>query len=170
MADFGIVLSYCIKDGDSKKIYEGVLTPTQIKHAKAGDEDKDLITKCIDDLHQFDRIVTYYGTGFDLPFLRARAIVCGLDFPVFGSIKHTDLYYLVRNKFKLSSRRLENACRVLLGKTQKTRIENSFWRGAVRGDKKSLEYVLDHNRKDVLDLELLYKKVIEFSLAKGVSI
>lgn len=111
-----------------------------------------------------------HNTGFDLPFLRARAIVCKVDFPVYGSIKHTDLYYIIRNKIKISSRRLENACRVLLGHTQKTRIENAYWRGAVRGDKKSLDYVLDHNRKDVLDLEKLYEKVIAFSLAKGASI
>ena len=169
-ADFGIVLCYCIKDHNSKKIYEAVLKPQDLKTARAGDEDKEVIKRCIEDVAKFDRLVTYYGTGFDLPFLRARAVVCGVDFPVYGSIKHTDLYYIVRNKFKLSSRRLENACRVLLGRTQKTRIENAFWRGAVRGDKKSLQYVLDHCQKDVLDLELLYKKVIEFSLAKGASI
>jgi uncharacterized protein YprB with RNaseH-like and TPR domain len=170
VADFGIVLSYCIKERGVEKILEGVLTPAQIKKAKAGDEDKQLITKCVEDLLKFDRIVTFYGTGFDLPFLRARALVCGVKFPAYGSIKHTDLYYLMRNKFKLSSRRLENCCRVLLGETQKTRIRNDYWRGAVRGDKKSLEYVLEHNRYDVIDLEKLYDKSIEYALAKGNSI
>lgn len=111
-----------------------------------------------------------HNTGFDFPFARARALVCGVDFPSYGSIKHTDLYYIMRNKFKISSRRLENCCRVLLGETQKTRIKNEYWRGAVRGDKESLAYVLEHNRYDVIDLEKLYEKSIGFSMAKGASI
>jgi len=65
----------------------------------------------------------------------------------------------VKAKFKLSSSRLENACRVLLGKTNKTRIDSKNWAGAQRGDPQALEYVLKHNKFDVIDLEKLYHKV-----------
>jgi len=170
VADFGIMLSYAIKDGSSDKIYSSVLTPQDIKKAQFGNEDKQLVTQCLEDLAQFDRIVTYYGSRFDVPFLRARAISVGLDFPNYGTQKHTDLYFIIRGRVALSSKRLENACRVLLGETNKTRIESKYWRGGVRGDEKSLAYILNHNKKDVIDLEKLYRKMINFSRPTDTSI
>lgn len=166
-ADFGIILSYCIKPSDSDTIVETVITKEQIDTAKPGQEDKYVVAKLINDMLSFDVLVTYYGTKFDIPFIRTRAVNNGLEFPPYGSILHKDLYYLVRSKFKMSSNRLENAGRVLLGKTQKTRINNTYWRGGVRGDEKSLAYILHHNQKDVLDLEKLYNKVIKYN--KGVN-
>lgn len=162
-ADFGIMLSYCIKKAGSKEILEGVLTAKDIKKAKIGCEDARIVRKLIEDLNQFDRIVTFYGRNFDIPFVRARALICGISFPNYGSVLHTDVYFIMRSRFKLSSKRLENCCRVLLGKTNKTRINNAFWRGAVRGCKKALDYVVTHNRFDVIDLEKLYNKVINFA-------
>lgn len=169
-ADFGIILSYCILKAGTNEILEGVLTLKDIQQAKSGDEDKGVVKKLIKDLEEFDRVVGYYSSRFDIPFIRTRALVTGVPFGVYGSLSHTDLYYVIRHRFKMSSNRLENACRTLLGKTQKTRIENRYWRGATRGDKASLDYVLDHNRKDVIDLEKLYNQVINFSAERRVSI
>lgn len=169
VADFGIMLSYCIKDGSSDKIYENVLTKGDIEHFQAGDEDRRVVSSLLADLDQFDRVVTYYGSRFDIPFIRTRSESMGLWFPSFGEIKHTDLYYTIKHKFRLSSSRLEQACRVILGHTDKTKIEYKFWRGGARGDEKSLNYILDHNRMDVIDLEKLYNRVIRFSRHRSVS-
>lgn len=166
-ADFGIMLSWAIKPSDSKVVIGDVLTPTDVKR---GYEDKRIVQSAIDALGQFDRVVTYYGTGFDLPFLRARALIVGVEFPTFGTLKHKDLYYTVKSKFKLSSRRLENACRHLIGQTDKTRIDAKYWRNGVRGDPKSLKYIYEHNRYDVLDLEKLYDKIISFGKVNNTSI
>ncbi len=167
-ADFGIIFSYCIKDSKSDKIYEAVITPRDLK--RAGEEDTHIVERCIEDIGQFDRIVTYYGKRFDIPFLRTRALVCGVPFPEYGTLVHTDLYDVVKRKFRLHSNRLEAACRTLLGKTQKTHIDPKYWRAALRGDKKALDYILDHNRKDVLDLEKLYNHIAQFSKKTNSSI
>lgn len=169
VADFGIMLSYAVKDGGGK-VLSSVLTPQDIKKAKFGQEDKRLVKQCLDDLGKFDRIVTYYGSRFDVPFLRARALSMGLEFPNYGTLKHTDLYFIIRGRVALSSKRLENACRVLLGDTNKTRIDSKYWRAGVRGDKKSLDYILDHNKKDVIDLERLYDKMVHFAKPTDTSI
>jgi len=161
-ANFGIMLSYCIKDSDSKKIDEAVITVADIKNGTAGDEDCRVVKKCVEDLQKYDKLVTYYGVRFDMPFIRTRAVSMGIPFPSYGTIKHQDVYFLVRNKFKLNSNRLENACRVLLGASDKTKIDYKHWRAAARGDKKALDYVVEHNRYDVLDLEKLYLKVCEY--------
>ena len=167
-ADFGIILSYCIKDSWSDKIYEAVISAKDVK--RSGEEDVEIVKKCIKDMGKFDRLVTYYGKRFDIPFIRTRALVCKIPFPEYGTLVHTDLYDTVKHRFRLHSNRLEAACRTILGKTDKTHIDPKYWRGGLRGDPKSLRYILDHNRKDVLDLEKLYNVVAKFSRKTNNSI
>ena len=165
-AQFGIMLSYCIKDGDSDTVYKDSLVKSDFtkhdSHERNGREDRRLVEHCVRDMKRFDRIVTWYGTGFDLKFTRTRAVICDVPFPSYAELKHTDLYYLVRNRFKLTSNRLENACRALLGSTDKTHVDPNIWRMAGRGDKESIGYILEHNEFDVLDLEKIYHKVIGY--------
>lgn len=161
-ADFGIILTYAIKVLGKNEYYNGRITKEAIDAAKAGDEDKLVVRQLVDDLQKFDLLIGYYSSRFDMPFIRTRALTCGIDFPEYGSVKHIDLYFTIRGKFKLSSNRLENACRVILGKTEKTRVDGKYWRAATRGDKKSLDYIAEHNKYDVDDLEKLYNKVIGF--------
>jgi len=169
-ADFGVLLTYCIKPMWSKAIITGQIQSRDIAKARAGDEDKVVVAQCISDLFQFDRIVTFYGKRFDVPFVRTRALSTGLDFPSFGTLKHTDLYDVIRHRFRLSSNRLENACRVLLGHTNKTRIEAKYWRAGARGDEVSLAHIVEHNKYDVVDLEALYLKTIDFARKQDCSI
>jgi uncharacterized protein YprB with RNaseH-like and TPR domain len=169
-ADFGIILTYAIKVLGKDEYYTGRIKKVDIERAQAGDEDKVVVRQLVEDLQKFDLLIGYYSSRFDMPFIRTRALTCGIDFPEYGSVKHIDLYFTVRGKFKLSSNRLENACRVILGKTEKTRVDGKFWRAATRGDNKSLDYIAQHNRFDVDDLEKLYNKVIGFRRKNDASI
>ena len=158
-ADFGIILCYCIADADSDTIYHRVITKSDLKDCL----DKKVVEQCLKDMRKFDRLVGFYSTKFDIPFIRTRAVSLGIeDFPEYGEIIHNDLYYAVRNKFRLSSNRLENACRILLGNTDKTKIESKYWIKALQGDVDSLAYILDHCKKDVTDLKKLYNKLIPY--------
>jgi uncharacterized protein YprB with RNaseH-like and TPR domain len=154
-ADFGIMLSYAIKERDSKQIYCNTITRKNILDWCF---DKELVQKCINDLMKFNVVYTYYGTRFDWPFVRARALYWKLDFPGFGILNHKDLYYLVRNKVKIHSRRLESACD-LIGVEGKTRLKPAIWNLAKYGHKESLEYILEHNKQDVIILEKLHKRM-----------
>jgi len=171
-AGFGIMLSYAIKVGGEKTILTNCITKRDIDHAKAGDEDARIVAACIEDLKTFDRVVTHYGSDyrFDLPFIRTRAVSLNLDFPFYGSIKSDDTYSLLKRKFKLPRNRLETACRILLGTTEKNHIDPKIWRAAGRGNPKALSYVLDHNRRDVRDLEKIYEKIKNFVRATDTSI
>lgn len=161
VADFGFILSWCIKDGDGRTIYSDVIKKSDINNY-AHEEDYRIVKSLLVAMRKFDRLVTYYGARFDIPFIRTRAHISKLKFPEPGSIKHTDLWFHVRGKFRLSSNRLENANRVLVGKTDKTRVESKHWRRGQRGDQDSLAYILDHNKKDVIDLEKLWKDLVPY--------
>jgi uncharacterized protein YprB with RNaseH-like and TPR domain len=170
VADFGIMLSYAIKEFGSDRVYSNVIQKKDIEKAHAGDEDKKLVQQCMDDIRNFDRIITFYGARFDVPFMRTRALSMDIPFPLYGEVKHTDLYFAVKHKLRMSSNRLENASRVILGKTEKTRVDAKYWRAGQRGEKKALAYILDHNIKDVLDLEKLYVKMLPHTRRQDSSI
>lgn len=164
-ANFGFMISYCIKDSLSDIIYEDIITPKDIEHLaekNSKEEDYRVVKNCIKDMLRFDKVVGFYSTKFDLPYIRTRALVNGLEFPNFGSLVHKDVYYIVRNKFKLNNNKQVTACRVLLGDTDKTIVDGKIWRQASRGSKKDLQYIIEHNRADVCDLEKLYNKIICF--------
>lgn len=161
-ADWAIVLSYSILDDKTDKIFGRAIKPIELS---SGIFDTLLIADMILDLKKFDTIVGFYSTKFDLPFARTRAIITGNDdFPVFGELQHKDAYYIVKSKFgALSSRRQENAAKMLLGKTEKTHINPTIWlKALVMHDQKSIDFILDHNRRDVRDLKAIYHKVIPF--------
>ncbi len=165
-ADFGIVLCYCIKDAASDKIYEKVITKKDLTTVL----DKNVLKQCIEDMQRFDRLLGFYSSRFDIKFLRTRAVALGLEFPEFGSIIHEDVYFMVRNRFCLSSNRLENACRALLGRTEKTRLDSIYWIKALTGDEESLKYILDHCEHDVTDLQKLHEKISDFSMKRDNSL
>lgn len=169
-ADYGIILTWCIKPLGSPHIHEDFITQRDIKKGRHGDEDRRIVASLIQQMTKFDRLVGYFSKRFDLPFIRTRALNMGIDFPYFGSIVHVDVFDMVKSRFNLSRKTQENACRNLLGVTEKNHVDGAVWRDAARGDTRALGYVLDHNRRDVRDLEKLYLKIRDFSQRRDTSI
>jgi uncharacterized protein YprB with RNaseH-like and TPR domain len=153
-ADFDTMLTWCIKQKDGDIIF------SQIKKQELfeRDLDKRLVSDLLSALKEFKIIVTYYGTGFDLPFIRSKALRYNLDFPKYGELYHWDLYYTVRHKMRLQRNSLANVCD-FLGIVGKTPIEKDVWRAAKYGDKKALDLVLEHNIADVDILEQLHNRI-----------
>ena len=165
-ADYGIILAYCIKPEGEENILQRVISPSELKTVF----DEKVVKQCVADLKQFDRVVTHYGSRFDLKFIRTRAIVHKIPFLHYQDLLHTDTYYIVRNKFKLHSNRLENACNVLTGSSNKTHLDPIRWNRAMTGDKEALDYILQHCRYDVQDLERLYVTIRDFAMQRELSI
>jgi uncharacterized protein YprB with RNaseH-like and TPR domain len=165
-ANYGVILTWAIKKKNGPVLHDKITK----KDINKGTYDKRIVKSLVKAMGQFDLIVTYYGTGYDLPFIRTRAVHHDIDFFNYGEINHKDVYYIIRNKFQLNRSSMENACRFLLGETDKTHIDFEYWLKALKGDKESIEYILDHNIKDVQDLEKLYNKVHSFNRPSNTSI
>lgn len=158
-ADFGKVLSWVIKEAGKRRYDWALITREELWSA---DEDKRLIRELMDCLRKYTVIVTYYGTRFDFPFVRTRALSHGFDFIPHGEIHHRDLYYKVRNKLCLHRNRLEVACEHL-GIQGKTQVKPAIWQAAKRGDERALQYVKRHNFADVRILERLHQKIARYT-------
>jgi uncharacterized protein YprB with RNaseH-like and TPR domain len=149
------MLTYCIKKMDGE-----ILARTVTRNEIIGRTyDRRLCQQFQEDAASFDRIVTFYGSRYDVPFIRTRCLTHNIDFPPFGSVFHTDAYYAVRSKLKLHSNRLEAACTALGIPSKGHRLSPMLWRDAGVGDRKALAHVLAHNKEDVESLELLWKRL-----------
>lgn len=146
------MLSYCIKRHHGETLQRSV-SPQEVRARKY---DRRLCQQFLQDLNEFDRLVGYYSTRFDIPFIRTRCLYWGLGFPPFGSLFHTDLYYAVRNKLRLSGNRLEAACIQFGIPAKATPLTPSIWRDAGTGCPKALALVVAHNEEDVASTEQLW--------------
>ena len=157
-ANFGIVLCWCILD-DKGDLYEDWMSKTDVL---SGKEDMRVVETCIETMLQFDRIVGHYSTYFDIPFLRTRALIHGLEFPVTGRLYHTDTWKMARKSLCLHSNRQAVVAESLYGSTVKTRISHPHWRQAMMGNVESMKEVVDHCEKDVQDLKKNYETLLPF--------
>jgi len=165
-ADFGIVFSYCIKKQGGKILGRSVTE----KEMRSGVYDKELLKECNDDLRKFDRIIGYYSTKFDIPYLRTRSIFYKLDFPIYKEIKHTDVYYIARSKLNLHRRRLQTCCEFFGIPCKGHPLRAEIWFKAMSGDKKALSFIFSHNKEDVVSLEKLYQRIVDYAYPHNKSI
>jgi len=169
-ANWGMILTYCIKVRGSKKIYYDQITKKDIKKFPDDKSDKRVVRHLIKDLKRYDRIVTHYGRKFDIPFILTRALICGIPFPHFGSISNDDVWCIARKKLKLNSNRQGTVHRALFGKSNKSHLDMKYWVAAARGNKKALNYVLKHNKIDVIELEESWEVLKDFVSKTNCSI
>ena len=168
-ADYGIIFGYCIKDSQSDKIYQDNITKKDINKYRSNKrdvipcEDKRVLQSLIRDMGRFTRLVGHYSSRFDMPYIRTRAVMCGLQFPTFGSYVQTDTWMILKHKFKLSRNSLQNSCQKLVGMTEKDHLSLSIKHGCLRGEEWALKDTMKHCEQDVRDTERLYNLIYGYA-------
>lgn len=172
--DFATMLTWAIKEKGGLVRSDAILK----RELFEGQYDKRIVQSCINEMKKYDIICTYFGSRFDIPFLRTKALHYGIEFPGYiieahttktgteiqryvPELYHWDLFYTVKSKLNLSSKSLANACDYL-GIKGKTPLDKEIWRQAKYGEPKAIKKVLYHNTQDVIILEKLHDK-IEFT-------
>jgi hypothetical protein len=112
-------------------------------------DDERLIKDITGEMNEADEVVAHYGNGFDLPWIRTRAMFKGVVVPLWKSV---DTCAWAGNYFYLNSKKLDYlACELGIGK--KIRTDYDLWKDATMGgDKESKEAVnkmIRYNRHDV---------------------
>jgi len=138
-ANIDVMLSWCIKGRGEKKVAGACITREELMSDKS---DSRIVELLVEEMNKYDVIFTYYGTRFDIPFIRTRALYHGTYFPMYRQKSHKDLYYVVKSKLKLHRSSLMAATE-FFGIDGKTRIE--------------------HNIADVEILEDLHRKLEDFA-------
>lgn len=157
-ANIDTMLSWCVKGRGEKKVEGARITREELM---SPEQDARIVELLIDEMNKYDVVYTYYGTHFDIPFIRTRALHHGTFFPLYKQKSHRDLYYPVKSKLKLHSSSLMAATE-FFGISGKTRVQPEYWAKARWGDEKSIKNIYEHNVSDVVILEKLHRKLEEY--------
>lgn len=171
-ANYGMVITYCISNNDNDELLEGKLEEQDFQD-KDGHYDKRIIQKCVTDMEQFDRLVVYWGKDrrHDIPFLRTRALMMGIGFPFYHEQIVNDLYDLVKNKLRLGRNSLQSACTAFGIESKEHFLSPDIWMRAIVGrDMQAIDYILEHNREDVISTKILWNRMNIFGSNPKTSI
>lgn len=157
-ADFGIVLTF-----GSKFVGEGkpeVLNILDYRDA-SGDlikAEKRLLRDVVIRMLSADVWLTHYGTWYDLVFINSRLLYHNM--PILPpSYPHIDTWKVAKNRLKLRNNRLNTIQEFLNLPSEKNAIKPEQWIRALGGHKASMDYIVEHNRLDVLVLEEAYGRL-----------
>ena len=110
-ANIDLMLSWCIKPRGGKTV-GAVITREELM---SDNQDARIVETLVEEMNKYDVICTYYGTRFDIPFIRTRALYHGTHFPMYRQKSHKDLYYVIASYITLQTaktmviRKLERA-------------------------------------------------------------
>lgn len=163
-SDFGIMICAVVKTYGSSK--EPIVFKVDLSDPDIINSEKQTLQELNTVLEGYDGIITYFGSRFDVPFIRTRSLYHGIA-PI-GKKKSLDLYFTVKRVTNPSSRRLDRINQILQisepsSSPDKTSLGIAEWNGVVFSrNPEMLEYVVDHCVKDVEILENAVNRFKEF--------
>lgn len=147
-ADLAYVLCFGYKWAGDKKA--SCLIAKKADFKKDPFDDKKLLLAAKEIIDQADIVVTWYGSGHDMPFLLTRMMAHGIS--IDHKIKHIDLYKIAKKELRLSSNRLNSAAK-FFGLEEKIDIDKIHWPKCWQGDYSSLVTMGEYCAQDVEVLE-----------------
>jgi len=167
-AEYNIVIAWALKEPGKEPISETITKRDLDVDNDISDPqlraDYNLLVRLMEVLKNYNRVVTWYGKGFDIPMLRTRCLILGIPFPAQWQFVHTDQYYLARNKHKFTRNRLAEVAKSLGCPYKGTSVTPKAWKLAADGHESGLNYVREHNEIDVRMLEFVDVKFQSSSL------
>lgn len=119
--------------------------------------DKAMLQKFIAVANVADELVAHNGDKFDLPWIRTRCLLHGIElFPQYVTI---DTLKIARQKFRFNSNRL-NYIAQYLGIGSKIKTEFNLWKDVLlNNDRQALDKMVKYCQEDVRLLEKVYTKL-----------
>lgn len=160
-AVYGIVYSFALleltPEGKPGKLIYRSVSSDDIHNSRM---DRDIVKDLVQRLNDYTKIITHYGNKFDLPWVYTRALRWGWDkyWPEPKTIKLVDTWILAR-PHTIMSRRLGSLEDLMTGKTDKTFMDGRMWEAVMAGRKDGLDWLKDHNCKDVYSTYEVYNRL-----------
>ena len=146
-ADYGSALVVSIKPYNQTAITFSVLQPGN---------DQKIVRQASELLAEYDCWVTYYGKGFDVPFLNTRLLKWGYK-PI-PKRPHLDLYFSIQPKLLMSRKSQAQLLGFLQTYEQKMGLSPNVWTDVLH-DPKAMKIMIARCESDVKGLQAGYDKV-----------
>jgi uncharacterized protein YprB with RNaseH-like and TPR domain len=133
----------------------------QVRFSSASDEEAKSIRWLQDELKDCKQLITWYGSGFDLPFLVTRAALHRIDLKI-ADLPMLDLYRWCKENLLLSSYGLESVAK-FFGIRRKLEFQgrdvSTLFKLASTGDIKSRKLIIDHCKEDLWLLKEVHQRL-----------
>ncbi|RLG57268.1 MAG: hypothetical protein DRN83_02275 [Hadesarchaea archaeon] len=142
----------------------GLLTDKEpeVRFASSPGEEREALGWLREKLKDCELLVTWYGSGFDIPFLVGRGLVQGVDLANLFKIKMLDLCEWSRAHLLLSSYKLSSVAR-FLGVGSSTDFHggdvSTLFKLAARSDPEARKLIVDHCKEDLILLRRVHEKL-----------
>jgi len=129
------------------------------------------LSRCMDSC---DQIIGHYAAKFDMPFFRSRCLLTKQEdlIPEYQKLKYADTWRDMKKTLKANRNTLNNLILITNGKSDKTHVDLEYWYKARFKDspewQKSINYILDHCRKDVTMTRKAHMKIERFNAISGM--
>lgn len=155
-ASMGYILCIGYKWAHEKKAH--VIRIDQTKEGKLHKTDDTGVLREFEKIfNEADIVVHHFGQFYDIPFIQTRRMMKGLaPLPV---VTQVDTWRIAKKRLKFHSNRLDAIISALKCPYKKTQLRGDLWIEAMAGDRKALDYVVEHCYYDVLSLEWVYNKI-----------
>lgn len=165
-ADAGFILGWAMYYPNEEKVVSKFVQKKELFDYKF---DKRVCDLALQELEKVDLLITYYGTGFDIPFTRTRCLINGLSFPHYGAMRHIDCYYAARGKVKTRKKSL-GVIAEALGLQEKTHESISVWNKAKYGAPKEIAKIKAYCENDVVVTWEVYNELKKYGKYRSKSI
>jgi len=132
------------------------ITLSKAQFKKDPYDDRPILEAAFEIMSQADVVITWYGSGHDVPFLATRLSQQGIYLD--PSIKHIDLYQVASKKMRLSSNSLDNTAK-FFGLPQKTKVSPKLWADCWAGNYDSLQEMARYCEQDCEVLSTVFEKM-----------
>ena len=146
-ADYGSTLVVSVKPYQSK--------PKTFVVSQPGHDQK-VVREAKEEMEKYDCWVTYYGRGFDVPFLNTRLLKWGL--PSIEKRPHLDIYFSIQPKLAMSRKSQAQLLGFLGTYEQKMGLSPNVW-SEVLHDPRAMKTLIARCESDVTGLQAGYDKV-----------
>jgi uncharacterized protein YprB with RNaseH-like and TPR domain len=168
-----MVVAYVDIETNSKKADEGMVIAIgllmgdepEVRFADSFEEERKALEWLREKLKGCDEIVTWYGSGFDIPFLVTRALAHGIDLGRLTELPMLDLCQWSRTNLLLSSYSLESVARFFdisggrgFKEFRGTDILALF-KLVERGDLEARKLIVEHCKDDITVLKLVHERL-----------
>jgi len=153
-ADFAFLL--CVAFGDVGKKKVELLSLSQYGDKNPLTYEEDLVNDVAKKMQDIDVLLSYYGKGYDIPFLNSKMLEYKLA-PL-PNTPHIDIYWTAKSNFSLSRKSMQNVAYFSQVAHEKSGVEGRLWKAAMAGNQKALRQIEIHN---IADIEVLRDVYIE---------
>lgn len=160
------MLCWCIKEQGKNIIHYDLVTSREARDKN----DARIVRSVIKEMKNYDRIIGYYSSGFDIPYTRSRALYQNIDFPGYKDLYTTDMYFICRSKFRIHSNRLGAICGFFGIDAKNHPMNPELWRRSGAGEKEALEEVLTHCKEDTESTDKVYQMLLKHMMITKRSI